>query len=327
MSSRKRRDKYVEESKRKDKSSEEEPTEDEARVLGEESREEDDDEEETTENRRSDSEDRPNIQEDREEREESPRREERESPVRTRKQRKRSKEREPFHIVGEITSYFDNKFSSLRKELLEEHDNITERIDKRLKPEKDFKRKTNKFQYEHNTDMTASMKKAKKYLQKTPPNIKKAVSVLDSGIKENKFRTKCILIADKAEGGWATVEEYMQRELASDSEDDRRLRKAEQSVARKMESKKQPYKPRYKPYTKGKPHSNNHYNHSGYNNNYNNQYDNGFNRFNRHQEFSGNSWNHHGRRRREGCFICGDHGHWKDRCPRSFIPAAAGGPS
>ena len=40
-------------------------------------------------------------------------------------------------------------------------------------------------------------------------------------------RQKLILLADKSEFGWATVEEYKQHNLADDSEDEKRIHSAE----------------------------------------------------------------------------------------------------
>ena len=52
-------------------------------------------------------------------------------------------------------------------------------------------------------------------------------------------RQKLIRIADKSSDGWKVVEEYLSDELASDSADDKRLRKAKEAVARKRKFKKQ----------------------------------------------------------------------------------------
>jgi hypothetical protein len=44
------------------------------------------------------------------------------------------------------------------------------------------------------------------------------------------LRNKCVKIADNLQAGWALVDEYLQRDVASDDEDDRRLCKAEAVV-------------------------------------------------------------------------------------------------
>ena len=47
---------------------------------------------------------------------------------------------------------------------------------------------------------------------------------------------KLIRLADKSEAGWAIVEEYQTDELASDTDDDRKIRRAEKAA---LEKKKQ----------------------------------------------------------------------------------------
>ena len=344
MSSKRKREKYQVESKRRSSEEEQSPTEDEARILEHDSRgeeethnlqatqhsEHDEEREEERKRRKTRSKSRNRKTRSRSRsrrvrsrsRSRSSSREERYS-YRNRRNRRRENDTDDF--MGEITSYLDNKFRSLRRELVEEHDLIAERLDKRSKPEREFKRKTNKFQYEHNTEITATMKKAKKHLIKNPPNVRKAVSALDSGIVANNFRTKCILLADRSEGGWATVEEYLQKEIASDSEDDRRMRKAEVSVARKFEQKKKAYKPQPKKYNN----NNNYQNKQNYSNDYsynrgNNWNNNGGN--NRSHNYNDNNRQEF-RRRDNRCFICGDYSHWKDICPRKGnYSAAAGAP-
>ena len=316
MSTKRKREKYTEERHKKSSEEEQSPTEDEPRHLGEESKGE---EEKEDSSRSLDEGDRREDFERGRTPHRSPRREEREDrePVRrSRRERRRSREPDATSMMGELTSYFDNKFSALKRELFEEHDNISERLDKRFKPEREFKRKTNKFQFDHNNEITASMKKAKKNLLKNPPNIRKAVQVLDSGIAYNDFRTKCICIADRFEGGWATVEEYLQNELASDSEDDKRLRKAESAVAKKKEFKQKSFRGRSRPFNRNQffPRQN------SFNNNFNPGFnDHTFNFIPRGGPRGG---------RRRGCFNCGDFAHWKDQCPRNRdIPAAAGAPT
>jgi hypothetical protein len=53
-----------------------------------------------------------------------------------------------------------------------------------------------------------------------------------------KKRNKLIRLADKLEGGWRTVDEYLSDKVANDSEDKKRIRAAENRAAKKMKTHK-----------------------------------------------------------------------------------------
>ena len=82
--------------------------------------------------------------------------------------------------------------------------------------------------------MEDRVKEAQSALEKTPPAVDKATTALKEGEKLIAERQKLIRIADRSDHGWATVEEYMEDELADNSDDEKRLFKPEQMAARKM---------------------------------------------------------------------------------------------
>ena len=57
--------------------------------------------------------------------------------------------------------------------------------------------------------------------------LEKVNSDLAEGEKPLSERQRLILLGDKSEFGWATVEEYKQHDLADDSEDEKRIHSAE----------------------------------------------------------------------------------------------------
>jgi len=61
---------------------------------------------------------------------------------------------------------------------------------------------------------------------------------LESGTELVSKRVKAIKLAGKSEFGWATVNEYLSDELASDSDDKKRIYRAERRAERKINKEK-----------------------------------------------------------------------------------------
>ena len=59
---------------------------------------------------------------------------------------------------------------------------------------------------------------------------------MEGSITKLKNRNKLIRIADKSEGDSKTVKEYMSDEVASDSEDEKRIRSVDNRTVRKIKS-------------------------------------------------------------------------------------------
>ena len=76
------------------------------------------------------------------------------------------------------------------------------------------------------------------------------LSCFYSGKELINHRQKLIRIADEAEMGWKVVQEYDAHPLADDSEDEKRLYRAESRVNRKSKAEKAKRRPtrRYNPY-------------------------------------------------------------------------------
>ena len=88
-----------------------------------------------------------------------------------------------------------------------------------------FKRKSNEDQYKFNLKLAETLDDAKSAAEKL--QLDKVKADLDAGEKLLIERQKHILLADKSDSGWLTVEEYKKHDLADNSDDEKRIFSAE----------------------------------------------------------------------------------------------------
>ena len=93
-----------------------------------------------------------------------------------------------------------------------------------------FKKKSNEEHFKVSEKVLDAMEDAKYNLE--GGNLEAEKSVVDQGISLVKERQKLILLADKSQYGWKTVQEYLQHELADDSDDEKKIYRAESRAAR-----------------------------------------------------------------------------------------------
>ena len=244
------------------------------------------------------------------------------------KKKKSRKRREPepdteglsnFQLLSNLTEYFEGRFKEIKREIIEENQVLCNQMSKRFKTsEHTFRKNGNKFQYLHNTEVASKVEEAQTYHERNPPNVKKSRETLNEGMDIIEDRNKDILVADTSEGGWATVHEYKKKPIAEDSDDDKRLKRADTSAVKKLDEKKKKYRQR-----RHNSYQNNSYNYN--NNNYNrNQNQQNYQNYNRRQPqqqyYTDNNYRQYrapnNNYRREGdCFSCGGTDHWRDDCP------------
>ena len=74
-------------------------------------------------------------------------------------------------------------------------------------------------------------------LDVTPPEVEKAKALLKESEELVDKRQMLIKSVDRSEHGWSTVEEYIDDELAEDSDDEKRLFRAESRAGHKIKAK------------------------------------------------------------------------------------------
>ena len=139
--------------------------------------------------------------------------------------------------------YFDKKLGALKRDIQDESCSNTDSVAKKLKEESKitFRFEGNKKQFQFNSDLAEKVKSASVALGKRKLDlVKTQLEELDSDIKK---RNKLIRLADKSAAGWDLVNEYLSDELASGSEDEKRICRPEQRALRKRNQRQQKAKP------------------------------------------------------------------------------------
>ena len=142
-------------------------------------------------------------------------------------------------MLEKLSAVMDTKVGQMKRELEEvankAHDlQMTEL--KRMKflrsQPPSFKKKGHEVQYKHNKRVKLCITEAGGTIKDW--KLDTCLEKLNEGKEQIESRQKLILLADKSEYGWKTVSEYVDKELADDEEDAKKIKKAEKEAQRKL---------------------------------------------------------------------------------------------
>ena len=202
------------------------------------------------------------------------------------------------NMLDRLERTFEARFDKIDANITDVHEKHA-KLDKRLVKPREFKREGNKDQHNFNSGIFDFYEDAKAAMLQNNPT--KAIDIMDKGMEALKFRQKLIVIADTY--GWDVVKEYVGTEMASDSDDDSKIRRCFAAAERKKkvtatkDSKK-----------KGRNYGSNDRSYSRNN-------DRNYHRRSPFRESRGN------RQQNGTCHTCGGYGHWSTECASKKRPA------
>ena len=220
-----------------------------------------------------------------------------------------------------VRADLDEKFNSYINTMAEDNElknhKLVQTLKQKLKKEVSlsFRNKGNKQQYEFNLEQLAKLEEAKSLLEIV--SVRRLTKKIDEVISNIQKPNKLIRLADRSVGGWMIVQEFMPDELASDSDDSRKMRQAENRATkkRKLAFSKKPSSTfssvtQFHQFNSGNAtpsYAGNQFRNvplSSERQGWNPLQPNNFGRFQ-------NPTNH--------CYNCGELGHWKHSCPKKNI--------
>ena len=136
----------------------------------------------------------------------------------------------------------DQVFSLFKDYLRNQLETKTKEIEQKSKIDKEvvrLKYRGNQKQFELNAAIDSYLESIESETQQSQPSSDRIRSLAQDARELLRKRQKLIKIADKSRDGWQVVAEYESDELASGSEDEKRLKKAREAASCKRRQKDQ----------------------------------------------------------------------------------------
>ena len=133
-------------------------------------------------------------------------------------------------VFERFKSYLDQKVPNLTTNLTTKADSRSKRVERQTTGQY-LQLVGNRDQFLFNAELQTSIEESTELLQHQ--DVQGALVKLETAQKSLHIRQKKIKLADKSDAGWLAAKEYEAEDLASDSDDEKRIKKAQASALRK----------------------------------------------------------------------------------------------
>uniref|UniRef100_A0A1X7U8W3 Uncharacterized protein n=1 Tax=Amphimedon queenslandica TaxID=400682 RepID=A0A1X7U8W3_AMPQE len=154
--------------------------------------------------------------------------------------------------VNDSRTAMEQQIKEIREDIKKNKEEVADTVVKHVKRTLplEFKRKGNEKQFRFNEGVLEKIEEAAAELKTiaipdgaatlaVPVNVlEKSKQAIKEGMDAIQERQKLICIADHSDYGWDVVQEYISDELVADSDDEKKLSKAEKAAEMKCQKKK-----------------------------------------------------------------------------------------
>jgi hypothetical protein len=143
-------------------------------------------------------------------------------------------------LLTQMDGLFSAKLKDFDNQQKERSESQMSRLQSELSSSDEYKfqRKSCEDQYKFNRKLTVALKEADSHLEPRDAGAVLAKQKMFDGMEHLRYRQKLVKMADSPELGWRVVQEYTANPLADDSEDDKKILRAQTRAERKSKAEK-----------------------------------------------------------------------------------------
>uniref|UniRef100_A0A8W8NY55 CCHC-type domain-containing protein n=1 Tax=Magallana gigas TaxID=29159 RepID=A0A8W8NY55_MAGGI len=157
--------------------------------------------------------------------------------------------RQQSELLSSLQNMMDSRLSVFQQNIQLISASQICKIEDNLNEHYVFRKKGNENQYKHEARVLTKLKEAREHLNcGSDDGVESAKSSIAEGIEMVKNRQKVIKLADSSQLGWKVVQEYQANPIADDSDDEKKMYRAQMRAERKVFNGRK--RQRFEPYQK-----------------------------------------------------------------------------